>query len=339
MMLSLLLTLALSTGETAPPPVATQRLAVLKITAQGASPEVAETLTQVVTEQAGRTPGFSAISQAELGSLLGVEKQKQLLGCGDQSCLAEIGGALGARLVLSGSLGRVGESYVLQLQLLDTQKAQIRARESRTITGPQSELLAAARDLTSRVLTGKALDTTGKIKFAITPSGAKVVVDGKLIGTTPLDAPVMLEQGTHRVHVEADGYVPFDAALDAVASQTLFNSIDLVSTAPLLQGSRRGAQGALGWAAIGIGLAAGAAGVVCGVLANKDYTSYQAAEYRLGGGTAGTGAVQERNDTQTFATAANISYLGAGVFGLIGIGLEIWALATPSGEKHVEVSP
>src|ERR1700722_5138854 len=135
-MLSLLLTLALSTGETAPPPVATQRLAVLKITAQGASPDVAETLTQVVTEQAGRTAGFSAISQAELGSLLGVEKQKQLLGCGDQSCLAEIGGALGARLVLSGRLRRGGESYVLQLPLLDTQKAQIRARESRTITRP-----------------------------------------------------------------------------------------------------------------------------------------------------------------------------------------------------------
>jgi len=337
-MLNLLLTLALSAGAAEGPTAAKQRLAVLKITAQGVSPDVAETLTQVVTEQAGRTPGFSAISQAELGSLLGVERQKQLLGCGDQSCLAEIGGALGARLVLSGTLGRVGESYVLQLQLLDTQKAQIRARESRTITGPQSELLAAARDLTNRVLTGKALDTTGKIKFAITPPGAKVVIDGKLIGTAPLDAPVRLEQGTHRVHVEADGYVPFDAALDAVASQTLFNSIDLVSTAPLVAGSRRGAQGALGWAAIGIGVAAAAAGVVCGVFANKSYNNYQAAEYRLGSDSV-TGAVQYRNDTQTFATAANLSYLGAGVFGLLGISLEIWAWATPSTERHVEVNP
>ncbi len=335
-MLSLLLTLAAAAGGANAP--GTQRLAVLKITAQGAPADVAETLTNVVTEQAGRTPGFSAISQAELSSLLGVERQKQLLGCGDQSCLAEIGGALGARLVLSGSLGKVGESYILQLQLLDTQKAQIRDRESRTITGQQSELITAARDLTNRVLTGKPLDTTGKIKFAITPSGAKVVVDGKLVGTAPLDAPVVLEQGTHRVHVEADGYVPFDAALDAVASQTLFNSIDLVSTAPLVSGSRHGTQAALGWAAIGIGLAAAAAGITCGVIANKDYNSYQSAQYRLGSPDL-AGAVQDRNNTQTFATAANISYLGAGVFGIIGISLEIWALAAGSGEKHVEVRP
>jgi len=339
-MVSLLLTLALSAPASAGSgaSVGTQRLAVLKITAQGAPPDVAETLTQVVTEQAGHTPGFTAISQAELGSLLGVERQKQLLGCGDQSCLAEIGGALGARLVLTGSLGKVGESYVLQLQLLDTQKAQIKARESRTITGPQSELLMAARDLTNRVLTGNPLDTTGKIKFAITPPGAKVVIDGKLAGTAPLASPVRLEQGTHRVHVEADGYISFDAALDAVASQTLFNSIDLVSTAPLMAGSRRGAQGALGWAAIGIGVAAAAAGVVCGYVANKDYNSYKSAEYRLGSSSV-AGAVQDRSDTQTFATAANISYLGAGVFGLLGISLEIWAFATPSGEKHVEVNP
>lgn len=313
---------------------ATQRLAVLKVAAQGAPTSVADTLTQVITEQAGRTPGFNAISQAELSSLLGVEKQRQLLGCADQSCLAEIGGALGARLVLSATLGKVGESYVLSLQLIDSQKAQIKARESRTISSAkESELIAAARDLTHRVLTGTPLDTTGKIKFAVTPPGAKIVIDGKLLGTSPLEAPVVLEQGTHRVHIEADNYVPFDSGLDAVAGQTLFNAVDLVSTAPIANRGRSNLLSSLGWTTVGVGTAALGAGIAFGVLAQGSYNQYKAAQYKI------AEAQPLRNDTATFSTVANFCYLGAGVFGLVGVGLEVLSLGKAEPEKRTEVQP
>ncbi len=339
-------------GPLAPAPVdavapvgPVQRLAILKIVPQGtASADVADTLTQVVAEQVSKTPGYSAISQAEIASLLGVEKQKQMLGCSSsQSCLAEIGGALGAKLVLSGSLGKVGESHVLQLQLLDTQKAQVKARESKTINGAQDKLLNAARSLVNLVLVGKPLETTGEIKLAITPNAAKVVVDGVEKGLSPLAQPLTLEKGQHTLHIEADGYLPIDAAVDVVVGQTLFNSFDLVSVEPIASGGKRTTSRVVGLTLLAVGAAALAGGIVGGVEAQSNYNSYSSNPYKLGydsvdatGATVYTpGALDYKNNTQTWAWVANGSYIGAAVLGLAGAGFLIYSFAgTP--EKHVQ---
>jgi hypothetical protein len=337
-----------SSAPTAPSaaPTATQkqRLAVLELKPEGASAELATTLSQVVAEQAGKTPGFDAISQAEISTMLNVERQKQLLGCADESCLAEIGGALGAKLVLNGTLGKLGDSYVLSLQLLDTHKGKIQARESRTVSGGLDPLVAAAKDLTYRLLTGKPLDTTGKIRFAVLPAGTAVTVDGTLIGHAPLDNAISLEQGIHRVHAEADGYVPYDNTLQVVPGTTLFNEINLVSTKPLRAEASGGTQRTLGWILIGAAAATLGAGIYFGVKAQQNYNSYSAAPYKIGGydvnGQFVPGAQYYEDQTTQNQTPANICFAVAGGLGAIGIGLEIWGLAlgSSSSDKHVEVT-
>jgi TolB-like protein len=359
-MLSLIFALAAtaasdSAAKSAPapatPPVAVQRLAVLKIIAQGAAPgDVADTLTSVVAEQASKTPGFNAISQAEIAALLGVEKQKQMLGCGNSSCLAEIGGALGAKLVLSGSLGKVGESYVFQLQLLDTSKGQVKARESKTVnpTSPQahdaqSQLPDVARDLVTFVLTGKHLDTTGKLKLAITPDTAKVVVDGVTVGLAPLPAPLKLAEGAHTLHIEADGYLPIDAAVDVVAGQTLFNSFDLISVEPIAQGGRHTTSRVVGLTLLGLGAAALGVGIGTGIEAQTNYNNYSANPYKYGYDNPVTnsytpGATDYKNTTTGWAWAANGAFAGAILLGATGTAFLIYSFqSTPT--KRVQLSP
>jgi hypothetical protein len=328
-----------TTTDTPAAATAKQRLAVLELKAEGASAELATTLSQVVAEQAGKTPGFDAISQSEITALLNVQKQKQLLGCADESCLAEIGGALGAKLVLNGTLGKLGDSYVLSLQLLDTHKGKIQARESRTIGGSLEALVAAAKDLTHRLLTGKPLDTTGKIRFALMPPGAALTIDGTLIGHAPLENAITLEQGTHRVHAEADGYVPYDNTMQVVAGTTLFNEINLVSTKPLRAEASGGTQRTLGWILIGAAAATLGAGIYFGIQANNNYNSYTTAIYKVGGPDL-PGAQYYENQTAQNQTPANICFAVAGGLGAIGIGLEIWGLVlgASSPEKHVEVA-
>jgi hypothetical protein len=337
----MMLGLFLLAGGTEPQAAPKQRLAVLELKPEGASPELASTLSQVVAEQAGKTPGFEAISQAEIAALLNVQKQKQLLGCADESCLAEIGGALGAKLVLNGTLGKLGDSYVLSLQLLDTHKGKIQARESRTINGSLEALVAGAKDLTHRLLTGKPLDTTGKIRFALMPPGAALTIDGTLMGHAPLENAVTLEQGTHRVHAEADGYVPYDNTLEVVPGTTLFNEINLVSTRPLTAESKGGAQRVLGWVLMGGALVALGAATYFGIQANENYDNYTKATYKTGGTvSSGTpGAQYYENQTVQYQTPANVSFAVAGALGALGIGFEIWGLALGASgpEKHVEV--
>ncbi|MDF1561495.1 MAG: hypothetical protein P1V51_00545 [Deltaproteobacteria bacterium] len=81
-------------------------------------------------------PRVRAIMPSEIQTLLGLEAQKQLMGCeSDSSCLAEIGGALGAPYVLSSQVSRVGSTWLLQLSILDAAASETVHRATRETDG------------------------------------------------------------------------------------------------------------------------------------------------------------------------------------------------------------
>lgn len=100
------------------------KIAVLELTAAGeVDPAIAKSLTEAVTAELDARGYFEPLSSAEIATLLGVERQKQLLGCSDTSCVAELAGALGAPYLMSGSLARLGDVYQLNVQVIDTVRA------------------------------------------------------------------------------------------------------------------------------------------------------------------------------------------------------------------------
>src|SRR5690242_11003681 len=56
--------------------------------------------------------GFSVVTQKQIASLLGQERQKQLLGCATQSdsCIAELASALGSDAIITGSVAKLGDA-------------------------------------------------------------------------------------------------------------------------------------------------------------------------------------------------------------------------------------
>ncbi len=112
---------ALSAGAAAP----TLKTAVTPLQAgEGVNEKTAQSLTAVLLAEVRRQPGLQVLSPEEVGALLGMERQQQLLGCSDSnSCVTEVAGALGADRMLMGSVAKLGESWLIQLKLFDTQKA------------------------------------------------------------------------------------------------------------------------------------------------------------------------------------------------------------------------
>ena len=106
---------------------APQRLAVMAIKPEGGtSGTVAEAVTQaVVSEVRRQSKGYSVIGWGEIKALVAMEKDKQQLGCDQVSCLAEIGGAIGAASIVTGTLTRIGNLYLLALRRVDVRHAQI----------------------------------------------------------------------------------------------------------------------------------------------------------------------------------------------------------------------
>ena len=87
---------------------------------------------------------IAAVSMREIQDLLSFEEQRQLVGCSDESCLAEIAGALGVDELLTGTVGRLGASHVLAIKRLDMKTATTRASISRRMVVADGEEFLAA---------------------------------------------------------------------------------------------------------------------------------------------------------------------------------------------------
>jgi len=64
--------------------------------------------------------GFTVTTQSEISAVLGLERQKQLLGCSSESpsCLAELAGALGVDALITGSLGKFEGGYAVNIKII-----------------------------------------------------------------------------------------------------------------------------------------------------------------------------------------------------------------------------
>ncbi|MDF1561751.1 MAG: hypothetical protein P1V51_01835 [Deltaproteobacteria bacterium] len=105
-----------------------------------------EGLGLVVAAHLESRTGAEVITPADVAALLDLEGQRQILGCDDSaaSCLAEIGGALGANYVLSGQIARIGSKYVVSLSLIDVAGSTIAGRTTKTANDEDGVLDAAS---------------------------------------------------------------------------------------------------------------------------------------------------------------------------------------------------
>lgn len=141
-----------STGAAAAPRKAL-RVVVLKLVAKGGlEAATADVLTDALVGELRKHAGLAVISPGEIATLIGFEKEKQLMGCTDAGCMTEIAGAIGADRLVTGSLGRLGASTVVTLTSLDAKKAVPVASIYETFKGGDGEeLLRALPSLVSRL--------------------------------------------------------------------------------------------------------------------------------------------------------------------------------------------
>ncbi|MFT3712603.1 MAG: hypothetical protein QM817_33560 [Archangium sp.] len=107
-----------------------------------------------------RAPGLVVVTSREISTLLGIERQKQLLGCGDgaNSCVAELANALGADAVVLGDVARIDDTFQINLELITPSDASVLAQGSRRVSGQVASLDALAslgRELGRGLLTKK----------------------------------------------------------------------------------------------------------------------------------------------------------------------------------------
>ena len=126
-----------------PPPI---RVALLDLVASKDVPErPLAALTTALAPEVRKLEGVSAISSSEVRDMLGLERQKQLLGCNEDSstCLAEIAGALDADEMVTSELVLVGNTYTLTARRSDMRKGRVVQSQTKRFEKRDGEELLA----------------------------------------------------------------------------------------------------------------------------------------------------------------------------------------------------
>ena len=155
-------------------------LAVAEITARrGADPELATVIEDYLVERIAREGGYRVIGRDDILRLLDHEERKRLLDCREESCLAQIGGALGVNRLVTGSLDLVGEATLLTLKMINVQDGTVLSRCSKRLrSASEEDILAAVGELVERVF--QVQDLRGLPRLAVTEFRARKGVDPEL---------------------------------------------------------------------------------------------------------------------------------------------------------------
>ena len=89
----------------------------------------ARLINEAILSRLKATDRFSSVlGSSDLQAMLSMEQQKAALGCEDDGCLAELGGALGVPLLFSADVGKVGGRFMLNMKILRVDEANVAAR-------------------------------------------------------------------------------------------------------------------------------------------------------------------------------------------------------------------
>jgi TolB-like protein len=144
------------------------------------SPELREFITAHVAQRLEQE-GLSVITQRDVIAALGLERQRQLLGCtAETACSTEIVAALGADALLVGDVARVGGSIQVNLKLVSARTAKTKALASERVEGDRQLLPAIERVVHQLVLKARVatpvVSSTGALVPAIPQEDAVVIL-------------------------------------------------------------------------------------------------------------------------------------------------------------------
>lgn len=251
------------------------RVAVAPVTSLTEGTTSTAALEQLIEAGVAGVPDRDVVSAQTVRQLLRKAKRRDLESCeGDAACLAELGKAVGAGVVVSGEASGFADGLVVYLKAVDV----ARGEEIGTTTlvtaarpaGPPAA--SAARAQVARAAAYRLLaprDYTGTLVLRVDVAGATIFVDGQAVGTAPI-APLDLPVGTHALRVTHPTYRDFVRFVDVPFGERVELAADL-SAYPVIADALRQDPSALEpkrpwtrspWLLVGAGVAVAAVAAV-----------------------------------------------------------------------------
>jgi TolB-like protein len=257
----------------------TLKLAVMPLAARGVPAATADAMTQILSAELNQISGVAVISRDDIRAMLDKVQVEGELGCTDNmACIVEIGAALGLAKLVTGTVGKLADTYVIALQLVDIHKAEVENRVLEAFAGDPDELKHAIK-LSAYQLVGVDYQTrAGRVDFAFNVGVAEVRLGTQQLRLRSSQLGVGdLTPGRYSLRVVADPEAYFPLQTDVYVSP----SGDNVRSFALREKSGPWYTRWWVWTIAGVAIAGGVTAAI--VVANNNTPS-------TGSGTASIGA-------------------------------------------------
>ncbi|MBW1809073.1 MAG: hypothetical protein JRJ19_16560 [Deltaproteobacteria bacterium] len=191
-------------------------IAVMEFASKGGvSQEQMDALSDMLANEIRNRGEYRVIGKSDIRTALNLEEQKTMLGCNDNSCIAEIGGALGVRWVVVGNVSLFGETFLLNLKLMDVEAVKVAWGTSKKVTGGQAKLIDALA-----LAVGEMMTSFGKPPKEVKDTGVSDPAPTIVAPIIPpkTEKPIVLKIDAGEMHPFGTwGHVTFWSGLGLVA--------------------------------------------------------------------------------------------------------------------------
>ena len=194
---ALILTLSYITAQDPKPSVA-----VLDFEARGIAVYEAETLTERLRSEISNTNAVRLTDRKLLEKIL-EEQGLQQSGCTTDECAAEVGQLLGAQFIISGAIGKLGDSYTVDAKMVSVTTGAAERAKSVTYKGEVSDLIVEMEILAWEIVGLKApqrLLMKRKVQSAADNKMTVAVLDFEPRGISTLEAQTLTDRFSTEVN-------------------------------------------------------------------------------------------------------------------------------------------
>jgi len=172
------------------------------------------TLSNRLASMLVKTDAFIVLERGKMDEILN-EQGFQQSGCTTTECAVEVGKMLNVQKMVNGSIGKIGQTYTIDISLIDIKTAQIERSFIRDYKGEIDGLLQIMQDIANQIA-GIVKEAEPKpaepkifnLSIKSNPTGAAILVNGRRAGQTPFESPV--KEGVRiEIRLQKDNYKEF----------------------------------------------------------------------------------------------------------------------------------
>jgi TolB-like protein len=199
------------------------RVAVLDFesgTESGSLQFLSQTLPNALVEPLSAQPGIEVVERSQVARIL-QERQLALTGASLSDSTLSL---LPADILVMGQFSGGMDALRMQVRLVESGTGTVKGAFSRS--GTLQEVLAAMPTIAAQVAQAARGENTGTLSIHTRPAGATVLLDGRLLGRTPL-VDQKIAVGAHALRIELPGHCVWSDSVTIAAATPVERTIEL----------------------------------------------------------------------------------------------------------------